>query len=155
MSVVSRNLVEYSGICDCLPCLVDNYTNFKVDEFTSLPADKPLIKQISKVTAKAQIIDGRLVKSNLNNDSKGCLPNFKYICTALVAFKIEYTDLCDSNVYILNYESTITTFIPIYEGSKYCQNLIPSIYIDDLHVEILSCDSLMLNASGIIIIESN
>lgn len=155
MSVVLRNLIEYSGLCDYIPSHIEDFTTFQVDEFSILPPDKPEIKQISRVSAKINIKNGRLVKSNISTScSKLGSKNYKYICTLVVNWRVEYIDTCNDSIYSTNVESEITTFIPIINSSKYAQALIPSTFIEDIHVELLSCNSFMLNCSGILIVEN-
>lgn len=155
MNVIFRDLVEYSGICAELPLCIENYSPFSIDDFILLDNEKYSINKISKVSVKGSVENCRLIKSNIGNSLNGCKSKgFKLICNCKLFWRIEYTDTCKNSIFSLNGESSFNSFVSLSKGSKYSVP-IANIFIDDVDVEVLTTNSLIINFTGMIIIENN
>lgn len=157
MSVVLRELVEYIGLLDDLPRGITEVNNIQIDTFICIGDEKPNIKQASKVSVTACLENSRVVKSTTGISLDGCVSKgYKFIGEIVAKWRIEYIPDDNANtIYSLSGVSSITTFVSMPYDCSFSASLIPSVLIDDINVQILNKRTLMLNITGILIVENS
>lgn len=157
MSVIVRDLIEYSGIDFCLPCGVTDACEIQIDDEVILAEEKPDIKQISKVIVSGYAKNERLVKTAVGKNLDGAeIKGFKYIVEVVVSWRIEYV-ACDYKeaIYSIVGESSVNAVISLPTTYKIGFTIIPSVFINDVNVLLPNKRLILLNLTGVLIAEQD
>lgn len=115
MTSIVKNLIEYAGLADSLPCLQTPacFKQFSVAETVCLPHAKPDIEQIVKVIAEVIVTDKHVIKTPVARSAEGqVLTGFKLIVEGIVRQKVEYVADCpEQAVHAAHFEIPFSTFI--------------------------------------------
>lgn len=157
MSSVIRDLIEYNGIETDIPLDVLNTKVIQLDDSLDLTCEKPDIRSISKVNLRVNISSGRIIKSaNLHSLDGNKLQGFKYVVEIIATWRIEYiAEGFNDTLFSVTGESSLNAFTNLSSDYKYGLTVIPSIFIDDINVELLGKRKILLSFTGLLMVENN
>ena len=115
MASVLRNLVEIVGIADTFPTAPTNFTQIAVMETFTLPAAKPDIEQITKVTIDTVIISTSVIATPIGTGVGGnILTGAKLVVEGKLRQKVEYVaNEPTQSVHAAEFEMPFSTFVVI------------------------------------------
>lgn len=157
MSSVIRDLVEYNGIEMDIPLDVLNTKVIQLDDSIDLTCEKPDIKSISKVNVRANVSSGRIIKSaNLQSLDGTKLQGFKYVAEIIASWRIEYiAEGFNDTLFSVTGESSLNAYTSLSTDYKYGLSVIPSVFIDDINVELIGKRKILLSFTGLLMVENN
>jgi hypothetical protein len=146
---VTRDLIEYAGIADCLPISPRNFTQMNVEDEMFLPIQKPDIEQIAKVTAQAIIKNKKFLKTPVGTSLEGFrLTGNKVLIEGVINYKIQYVGCTEyQSLHISNFSTPFISFIILPEDFCFSSNLTLSTFIEDIYVHTLDCRGIYINTT--------
>lgn len=91
MSSIVRDLVEYSGISNCIKGTLKNFRQINFESTFCVPNQKPDIEQIVKVYAETSICKYEIVKTPIGTSLEGQeLTGYKLLICGDINYKIQY-----------------------------------------------------------------
>lgn len=142
MASIVKNLIEYAGLADSLPCLQTpaSFKEFSVTETVCLPHAKPDIEQIVKVIAEVIIKNTHVIKTPVARSAEGqVLTGFKLIVEGIVRQKIEYVADCpEQAVHAAHFEIPFSTFIVLPGNFIIGTPVIVTAFIEDIFAQQVS-----------------
>lgn len=147
MASTVKDLIEISGLADCLPVNPTVFKEFTVQEALVLPEAKPGVEQILKVIARAGIINTRVIRTPVGRSLEGqILSGFKLIVEGEIIQKIEYVaDKCNQSVHAVQFNIPFSTFIVLPANYTIGTPVAVTAYIEDLYVELIDKRTIFKN----------
>lgn len=155
MKSITRNLIEYIGISEYLPIDIESFKQVYIKNDITLNENKADIDSISKIIAKAKILNTRIIKTPKGISLDGYkLTGYKLLVEGSIYYKIQYTNL-DKNqsLNLTDVDTRFLAFVIMPENFTLGDNFSTSIFIEDINAEILSKRKISINTSLLIISE--
>lgn len=149
MKSITRDLVEYSGIDDCLPLDVDSFKQINVDGEVCIPVEKPDMEQLCKVQASATIKNTRVIKTPKGVSLEGFkLTGHKLIIEGNIHYKVQYVALEEAqSVHLAHFDVPFMNFIVLPEGYMPSTILAPSVFVEDIYANPINERCMFINAT--------
>lgn len=156
MISITRDLIEYYGIDDCLPLDPKNFKQINIEDEAYVPIEKPNIEQIVKVYTTAEIKTYKAIKTPKGTSLEGVrLTGHKLILEGEIKYKIQYVaDSTSQSVHTFHYTTPFMSFIILPEDFKNTTFLTVSTFIEDIYINQIDCRSTYLNTTLLITAES-
>lgn len=156
MISITRDLIEYYGIDDCLPLDPKNFKQINVEDEACVPIQKPDIEQIVKVYASAEIKSSKVIKTPKGTSLEGVrLTGYKLIVEGEISYKIQYVaDTATQSVHTFHYKTPFMSFVVLPEDFSETSYLTVSAFIEDIYSHQIDCRCTYLNTTLLIIAES-
>lgn len=155
MKSITRNLIEYIGISEYLPIDIESFKQVYIKNDITLNENKADINSISKIIAKAKILNTRIMKTPKGISLDGYkLTGYKLLVEGSIYYKIQYTN-SDKNqsLNLTDVDTRFLAFVIMPENFTLGDNFSTSIFIEDINAEILSKRKIYINTSLLIISE--
>ena len=155
MKSITRNLIEYIGISEYLPIDNESFKQVYIKNDITLNENKADINSISKIIAKAKILNTRIMKTPKGISLDGYkLTGYKLLVEGSIYYKIQYTN-SDKNqsLNLTDVDTRFLAFVIMPENFTLGDNFSTSIFIEDINAEILSKRKIYINTSLLIISE--
>lgn len=149
MISVTRDLVEYYGISDCLSLDSNNFKQINVEDEVCLPIQKPDIEQIVKVHSSTKIKNSKVIRTPVGTSLEGVkLTGHKLIVEGELTQKIQYVaDCMEQSVHTAQFTTPFISFIVLPEDFCTTSYVSVSSYIEDIYTNKLNCRCLYLNTT--------
>lgn len=156
MISITRDLVEYYGIDDCLPLDPKNFKQINIEDETCVPIQKPDIEQIVKVYASSEIKSYKVIKTPKGTSLEGVkLTGHKLIVEGIIKYKIQYVaDTKEQSVHTFHYSAPFMSFIVLPEDFSETAYVTVSSFIEDIYAYQLDCRCVYLNSTVLLTAES-
>lgn len=155
MKSITRNLIEYIDISEYLPIDIESFKQVYIKNDITLNENKADIDSISKIIAKAKILNTRIIKTPKGISLDGYkLTGYKLLVEGSIYYKIQYTN-SDKNqsLNLADVDTRFLAFVIMPENFTLGGNFSTSIFIEDINAEILSKRKISINTSLLIISE--
>lgn len=155
MAKFVREFVEYCGISAEVPENVKAFKNVTSDEVFRISEKKPSIKNFLKCTVEGSIYNFRLVNGVVGNGADGKkLTGMKCAVEGEVNCRVEYLSKVGTDlIYTDKVTLPIVTSVPLTEDYAYSNNVVSSLFIDDIYLERINDREYIVSISGIVTIE--
>lgn len=153
MSKIQRGLIEYNGISDC-PKNVLNFKQITVENVFSIPAVKPDMEQLVKVSANGTIVHHEIVDTPIGTSLEGqILTGYKLLISGDLNIKFEYVALEETqSVHTTHNCFPFCGYIVLPKNFNRQSIIFPTVTIEDIYSEktdsrcIYSTITMMLSA---------
>lgn len=155
MKSITRNLIEYIGISEYLPTDIESFKQVYIKNDITLNENKADIDSISKIIAKAKILNTRIIKTPKGISLDGYkLTGYKLLVEGSIYYKIQYTNSDENqSLNLTDIDTRFLAFVIMPENFMLGDNFSSSIFIEDINAEILSKRKISINTSLLIISE--
>ena len=155
MKSITRNLIEYIGISEYLPIDIESFKQVYIKNDITLNENKADIDSISKIIAKAKILNTRIIKTPKGISLDGYrLTGYKLLVEGSIYYKIQYTNSDENqSLNLADIDTRFLAFVIMPENFTLGDNFSSSIFIEDINAEILSKRKISINTSLLIISE--
>lgn len=157
MASIVKNLIEYAGIADFLPCLQTPacFKQLSVTETVCIPHAKPDIEQIVKVMTEVVITDTHVIKTPVARSAEGqVLTGFKLIVEGMVRQKIEYVADCpEQAIHAAHFEIPFSSFIILPGNFVIGTPVTVTGYIEDIFAQQVSKRCIFKNITILLVAE--
>ncbi|WP_066868948.1 hypothetical protein [Clostridium mediterraneense] len=155
MKSITRNLIEYIGISEYLPTDIESFKQVYIKNDITLNENKADIDSISKIIAKAKILNTRIIKTPKGISLDGYkLTGYKLLVEGSIYYKIQYINLGENqSLNLADVDTRFLAFVIMPENFILGDNFSSSIFIEDINAEILSKRKISINTSLLIISE--
>lgn len=155
MKSITRNLIEYIGISEYLPTDIESFKQVYIKNDITLNENKADIDSISKIIAKAKILNTRIIKTPKGISLDGYkLTGYKLLVEGSIYYKIQYTNSDENqSLNLVDIDTRFLAFVIMPENFMLGDNFSSSIFIEDINAEILSKRKISINTSLLIISE--
>ena len=149
MISMTRDLIEYVGIDECLPLSPKNFTQFNIEDEVCIPNPKPDIEQIVKVSSEAVIKNKKIVRTPKGVSLEGFkLTGHKTLVEGVINYKIQYVaDTESQSVHIAHFCTPFISFIVLPENFCPSSTFIISAFIEDIYVNTIDTRSIYINTT--------
>lgn len=156
MISITRDLVEFYGIDDCLPIDPKNFKQINIEDEAYVPIQKPDIEQIVKVYSTAEIKTYKVISTPKGTSLEGVrLTGHKLIVEGEIKYKIQYVaDSKTQSVHTFHYSSPFMSFVILSEEFSPTSFLTVSTFVEDIYSNQIDCRSIYLNTTLLITAES-
>lgn len=156
MISITRDLIEYYGIDDCLPLDPKNFKQINVEDEACVPIQKPDIEQIVKVYASAEVKNTKVIKTPKGISLEGVrLTGFKLIVEGELTYKVQYVaDIATQTVHTFHYTTPFMSFVVLPEDFSPTSYITVSAFIEDIYTHQIDCRCIYLNTTLLITAES-
>ena len=155
MKSITRNLIEYIGISEYLPTDIESFKQVYIKNDITLNENKADIDSISKIIAKARILNTRIIKTPKGISLDGYkLTGYKLLVEGSIYYKIQYANSNENlSLNLIDIDTRFLAFVIMPENFMLGDNFSSSIFIEDINAEILSERKISINTSLLIISE--
>lgn len=156
MISITRDLIEYYGIDDCLPLDPKNFKQINIEDEACVPCQKPDIEQIVKVYATAEVKMSKTIKTPKGTSLEGIkLTGNKVIIEGEIKYKIQYVaDTTIQSVHTFHYSTPFMSFVVLPEDYTPNSHLTVSAFIEDIYSNQISCRCVYLNTTLLLTAET-
>lgn len=149
MASITRDLIEYCGISDCLYLDNTSFTQLNVEDEVCLPCQKPDIEQIVKVYSSAKIKNTKVIKTPKGTSLEGNkLTGYKLIVEGELIHKIQYvSDSCAQSVHAANCSIPFISFIILPEDFCPTSYINANVLIEDIYANQVDCRCMYINTT--------
>ena len=156
MISITRDLIEYYGIDDCLPIDPKNFKQINVEDEACVPIQKPDIEQIVKVYSNAEVKRYKVIKTPKGTSLEGVkLTGYKIIVEGEIKYKIQYVaDTKSQSVHTFHYTTPFMSFVVLPEEFSPTSYLTVSAFIEDIYAHQIDCRCVYLNTTLLITAET-
>lgn len=156
MLSITRDLIEYYGIADCMPLSPKNFKQLNIEDEACVPIQKPDIEQIIKVYGKAEIKGYNVIKTPRGTSLEGVrLTGYKLIVEGEINYKIQYVaNTQTQSVHTFHAKTPFMSFIVLPEDFLPTSYLTVSAFIEDMYTYAIDCREIYLNTTLLIVAET-
>lgn len=156
MISITRDLIEYYGIDDCLPLDPKNFKQINIEDEACVPIQKPDIEQIVKVYASAEVKTYKVIKTPKGTSLEGVrLTGHKLVVEGEIKYKIQYVaDIKSQSVHTFHYTSPFMSFVVLPEDFSPTSFLTVSAFVEDIYSNQIDNRCVYLNTTILITAES-
>lgn len=149
MASITRDLIEYSGINDCLPLNPRNFKQINVEDEVAMPIQKPDIEQIVKVDSNAVIKNTKVIKTPIGTSLEGLrLTGHKLLIEGLITHKIQYVaNIAEQSTHTSHFTTPFIAFIVLSESFCTTSQLTASAFIEDVYVNTIDLRCIYINTT--------
>ena len=134
MGSISRELINYYGISDCINLNIKNFTQQNIDDIFCIPSDKSDIDEIIKVWLNSRIVKYEVIQISEGTSLEGhMMTGYKLSITGDMSLKISYiAEEPDQPVHTARTVFPIHGTIMLPENFNPSSRVIPTIIIEDI-----------------------
>ncbi|MGL6104791.1 SPOCS domain-containing protein [Romboutsia sp.] len=134
MNSISRELIQYHGIDDCINLNLKNINQLNIDNIFNIPCCKPDIEQLVKIWVTSNIVKYEVIETPVGSSLEGhTLTGYKLSITGDMNMKISYVaDEATQSVHIANTSFPFCGYIILPEGFNPSSRIFPIISIEDI-----------------------
>lgn len=135
-----RNLVEISGISELIPSNIKDFKYVYTSRILNLPTDRPEIKRILRLTAKAIVNSKKVVYTPKSQSKDGqILTGIKLIVQGNLMLSLEYLPDSRSGFPItIDFTNPFTTYIVLNEDFDCNSDIVIDIYVQNFYFKHVS-----------------
>ncbi|MGL6106067.1 hypothetical protein [Romboutsia sp.] len=153
---VVKEKIEYSGISSYIPDNIKAFTQVNINEIIYIDKSTPDLSDLVKVELKSNISNSRIVKTPRGKSLDGqYLTGWKLLSNGFLDVRLDYcsnttnTALCTTKIKI-----PFNCGVTLSEKSTYKSKIINTVFIEDIHADILDKKSALINVNLIFISEN-
>lgn len=129
-------MIEVGGISNSYPLYSNTFKQFQIQEFLSIPAEKPDMENIIKINAHAEVISTNIIKTPCSVSSEGQrLTGLKMIVEGKITQNIEYISNSPlQSVHSAEFTAFFSNYIILDECITPDTPIQVNCYIEDLYI---------------------
>lgn len=155
MAKIMKELIEYNCGESYERKMLVNFKQFSIDNIFKVPIEKPDIEQITKVWVDYDICDYEVVKTPKGNSSEGqILTGNKLFMSANLKVRLEYVaNQSAQSVHSMHTTIPICAYVTLQKEFNEFSDVLPSVVIEDIYCEQLTCREVYINVVLIAIVD--
>ncbi|MGL4914220.1 MAG: SPOCS domain-containing protein [Romboutsia sp.] len=155
MKKIYRDFIEYNGINIDTDCNLKNFNQLNIDYNLRISQDKPVIQNISKVWIEGSIDYHETIKTPVGKSLHGQISTgFKLLVSGEINIKIEYfSDSIVDAMHTVEGKFPFCNYITLPANFSSLSVILPYVYIEDVHCDILNPRTIYNNVSLILSVD--
>lgn len=155
MKKIYRDFIEYNGINLDVESSFKNFTQLNIDYNLRISEDKPKIQSISKVWVDGKVDYHEVIKTPVGKSLHGQISTgFKLLVSGEINIKIEYfSDSLVDAMHTTEGKFPFCNYITLPKDFSLLSVILPYVYIEDVHCDILNPKTIYNNFSLILSVD--